>query len=490
MSHPYQLLPKPLSESLYVKSAPGSDYNPEIDINWVLYSPNNPFDCVLVTSMKKHQIALPFGHLRPFFKILLRREAHRVLEPERIRFWKPKGNLSIFQVSQGWTAKHPNLNDVATELPLPAKFRLVVPEKSAVDDGLGNVHLIVTVNPKLNIIEEGGTEDVKAAAPSESFANPMYKRVFPFTSYLIIIEMMYVTEPPNSFVDETQLEAAEPQSSAQDWALIPRIIDDRGAADQNVPVGTTAQSTADVSMYSTTSTNTENGSAGTVTAAVGNAKNVPASKKGEKKETNRLRNEQDVLRAARHTLRTSPPPGTETILSDKVPPHNKEAMDRERVRLVKEINSSENQVFFLGPNETFPSLTGSPPGCKFCQEPVKGLPETGVLGFERVCFCGFRALRKVPGESTYDADERNEKTVSIERFVDIGLTSSTRQLKDRVVKRSIYYHWSCFKDTQKKHYVENPPIRHLSVDPQNWDKVLNDIKASAGASSRKTRRSK
>ncbi len=87
MSHPYRLLPQTLSGLLSVKPA-GSESDAGTDINWVLYSPSNPFDCVLVTSMKKHQMLLPMGHLRPFFKILLRKEAQRVMEPERIRFWK------------------------------------------------------------------------------------------------------------------------------------------------------------------------------------------------------------------------------------------------------------------------------------------------------------------------------------------------------------------------------------------------------------------
>ncbi|KAK0435492.1 hypothetical protein EV421DRAFT_1228893 [Armillaria borealis] len=176
MSHPYQLPPsQALSGSLPMKPT-GSESDAGIDINWVLYSPSDPFDCVLVTSMKKHQMSLPFGHLRPFFKTLLRREAQRVMEPERIRFWKPKDNLSIFQISQGWTGKLPNLNDVATELPLPAKLRLVAPEKSAVDDGSGNVHLIITINPTVKIIEEEGTEAGEAAVPPELFANLMAKQ--------------------------------------------------------------------------------------------------------------------------------------------------------------------------------------------------------------------------------------------------------------------------------------------------------------------------
>ncbi len=74
---------------------------------------------------------------------------------ESISYLQPKDNLSIFQISQGWTGKFPNLNDVATELPLPAKLRLVAPEKSAVDDGSGNVHLIITVNPTVKIVKEG-----------------------------------------------------------------------------------------------------------------------------------------------------------------------------------------------------------------------------------------------------------------------------------------------------------------------------------------------
>ncbi|SJL17199.1 uncharacterized protein ARMOST_20745 [Armillaria ostoyae] len=164
MSHPYQHPKNALNESLPVKPILNPESDAEIDINWVLYSPGSPFDCILVTSMKKQQMSLPFGHLRPFFKILLRREAQHVTEFERIRFWKPKDNLSIFQISQGWTVKLSNLDDVATELPLPAKFSMVAPAKNAVDDGSGNVHLIITVNPKVNIIEEGGGEDRYAPA--------------------------------------------------------------------------------------------------------------------------------------------------------------------------------------------------------------------------------------------------------------------------------------------------------------------------------------
>ncbi|PBK59265.1 hypothetical protein ARMSODRAFT_967045 [Armillaria solidipes] len=384
MSHPYQLPPsQALSRSLSVKPT-GSELDAGIDINWVLYSPSDPLDCVLVTSMKKHQMSLPFGHLRPFFKILLRREAQRVMEPERIRFWKPKNNLSIFQVSQGWTGKLPNLDDVATELPLPAKLRLVAPEKSAVDDGSGNVHLIITINPTVKIIEEEGTE--AREAPLEQFANLMAKQ--------------------------------------------------------------------------------------TATAAAGNQGDVVETAKPGKKtkkarkvksEKNRVRAQKNVLRAGRHTLRISAAPGTSIILPPKVPPHNKKEMDLEKARLINEVNNSESKVVFLGSKETFPGLTSGPPPCQVCKEPVKGLPMTGMLAFEKICFCGFKAFRIARGETTYNADERNEKT-----------------LKDRVVRRSIYYHWSCLKDTHKRHYVDTPPIRHSSVDSQNWQKVLSDIKASVG----------
>ncbi|KAK0447028.1 uncharacterized protein EV420DRAFT_1751269 [Desarmillaria tabescens] len=448
MSHPYQLPPKTLSESTSVNPSAGSDCDPEIDINWVLYSPGHPFDCVLVTSMKKQQMALPFGHLRAFFKILLRREAQRAMEPERIRFWKPKENLSIFQVSQGWTANLSNLSDIATELPLPAKFRLVAPKQSAVDDGSGNVHVIVTINPKLNLIEEEGSECRQAAAPPPLFPNPIYK------------------EPQNSTLHEPQLEVAEPQANAQEQAPIPQIVDDLYVADENVPIDTTAQSTAAACIYNTTSANTENG---TASAATSSARNHHKRREKEKKprkvklEKNRLRHERNVLRAARHTLRIEAPPGVQIILPEKVPPHNRKEMDLEKARIMNEVNSSENQVIFLEPNKTFPGLAGSPPSCSVCKEPVQGLPAAGILGFKRICFGGFKAFRIVPGESTYDADERNEKT-----------------LKDRVLKRSSYYHWSCFKDIQKKHYPEKPPLRHVSVDSQNWEKVLNDIKVSTG----------
>ncbi len=92
--------PRKFYDSLPVK--PGSDT--EIDINWVLYSPSNPFDYVLVTSMKKQQMSLPFGHLRPFFKIFLRREAQRVMDFERIRFWKVRNCCNI--VTAQYLTKH------------------------------------------------------------------------------------------------------------------------------------------------------------------------------------------------------------------------------------------------------------------------------------------------------------------------------------------------------------------------------------------------
>ncbi|PBK90353.1 hypothetical protein ARMGADRAFT_1014543, partial [Armillaria gallica] len=386
MSHSYWLPPQTLSGLSSVKPA-GSESDAGIDINWVLYSPSNPFnDCVLVTSMKKHQMSLPFGHLRPFFKILLRKEAQRVMEPERIRFWKPKDNLSIFQISQGWTGKLSNLNDVATELPLPAKLRLVAPEKSAVDDGSGNVHLIITINPTVKIIEEEGTEGREAAVLPELFANLMAKQ--------------------------------------------------------------------------------------TATAALGNRGDVVETAKPGKKtkkarkiksEKNRVRAQKNVLRAARHTLRTSAAPGTSIILHPKVSPHNKTEMDVAKARLINEVNNSESKVVFLRSKETFPGLTGRPPPCQICKEPVKGLSVTGTLAFEKISFCGFKAFRIARGESAYNADERNKKT-----------------LKDRVVRRSIYYHWSCLKGNHKRCYVNTPPICHSSVNSQNWEKVLSDIKASAG----------
>lgn len=53
-----------------------------------------------------------------------------------------------------------------------------------------------------------------------------------------------------------------------------------------------------------------------------------------------------------------------------------------------------------------------------------------------------------------------------------------------------------------RHFIDTPPIRHSSVDSQNWERVLSDImasvgegrhhggeKQSAGASLRQTRRS-
>ncbi len=101
---------------------------------------------------------------------------------ESISYLQPKENLSIFQISQGWTGKFPNLNDVATELLLPAKLRLVAPEKSAVNDGLGNVHLIITVNPTVKIVKEDGTEAREAAVQPDLLANFMAKCMLLFTS--------------------------------------------------------------------------------------------------------------------------------------------------------------------------------------------------------------------------------------------------------------------------------------------------------------------
>ncbi len=105
---------------------------------------------------------------------------------------------------------------------------------------------------------------------------------------------------------------------------------------------------------------------------------------------------------------------------------------------------------------------------------------TGTLTFEKISFCGFKAFRIAQGESAYNADERNKKTVCIHCFIDIRLTCSVDQLKDRVVRRSIYYHWSCLKGNHKRCYVDTPPIRHSSVDSKNWEKVLSDIKTSVG----------
>ncbi|KAK0468842.1 hypothetical protein IW261DRAFT_1597912 [Armillaria novae-zelandiae] len=380
MSHPYQLAPEVLSRSSSVKPT-GSESDVGIDINWVLYSPSNPFDCAVVTSMKKHQMSLPFGHLRPFFKNLLCRETQRVMEPERIRFWKPKNNLSIFQVSQGWTGKLPNLNDVATELPLPAKLRLVAPETSAVDDGSGNVHLIITVNPTAEIIEEEGTE-----------------------------------------ARETSLELFDSLMAKQTATTAEEMQED---------------------IVETTKSDTMTGKAHKV-----------------KSEKNRVKEKADVLHAAKHSSRTSAIRGTANM--PKVPPHNQKEIDLEKARLINEVNHLENKVVFLESEKTFPDFT-EPPPCQVCREPVEGRPVTGTLAFEKMNFAGFKAFRRAQGESTHDADERNEKT-----------------LKDRVVRRSIYYHWSCLKGVHKRHYAEIPPIRHSSVDSENWERVLSDIKASVG----------
>ncbi|PBK90339.1 hypothetical protein ARMGADRAFT_1064488 [Armillaria gallica] len=466
MSHSYQEPKKVLNDSLPVKPIfePGSDA--EIDINWVLYSPSNPFDCVLVTSMKKQQMSLPFGHLRSFFKILLRREAQRVTDFERIRFWKLKDNLSIFQISEGWTAALPNLKAVATELPLPAKFRMVTPARSAVDDGSGNVHVIITINPKLNLIEEEGVGD--RYTPAELFVNPIY---------------MQATEPQNASVDEPRVDIYDHQTSIQSPVSAPQTVDDHCTADKNIQIVITATSTQDVHMHSTTSINPENVTAEAAAAPLGSTEKVPEFTKPESKkkkgkiklEKNRLRAritfvygmfrqaERNNLRAARHTLRISAAPGTTIVLPPKVPPHNKKEMDQEKARLIKQLDASGSKVSFLGPRETFPDRTGDPPPCYVCKEPVKAPPAIGMLALERTLFSGYKAFRSVPGESTHDADERNEKT-----------------LKDRVLTRCIYYHWSCIKDPSKRHFIDTPPIRHSSVDSQNWERVLNDIMASTG----------
>ncbi|KAK0221236.1 hypothetical protein EDD85DRAFT_862348 [Armillaria nabsnona] len=399
-------------------------------------------------------MSLPFGHLRPFFKILLRREAQRVTDFERIRFWKPKDNLSIFHISQGWTVALPNLNAVATELPLPAKFRMVTPTRSAVDDGSGNVHLIITVNPKVNLIEEEGGED--RYTPAELFVNPIY---------------MQATEPQNASVDERRVDISDHKTSIRSPVSAPQTFDDHCTADKNIQIVTTAMSTQDVHMHSTTSINPENITAETAAAPLGSTEKVPESTKPESKkkkckvklEKNRLRAERNNLRAARHTLRISAAPGTTIVLPPKVPPHNKKEMDQEKARLIKQLGTSGSKVFLLGSRETFPDLAGDPPPCFVCKEPVKAPPVIGMLALERTLFSGFKAFRSAPGESTHDADERNEKT-----------------LKDRVLTRCIYYHWSCVKDPSKRHFIDTPPIRDSSVDSQSWERVLSDIMASAG----------
>ncbi|KAK0488117.1 hypothetical protein EDD18DRAFT_644431 [Armillaria luteobubalina] len=196
-------------------------------------------------------------------------------------------------------------------------------------------------------------------------------------------------------------------------------------------------------------------------------------------EKKRIREEENILPAAK---RTSAARGTS--ITPKVPPHNQKEMDLEKARLISEVNNLENKVVFLEPEETFSGFTGQPPRCPVCKEPVKGLPVAGTLTFEKVNFAGFKAFRRVHGESTHDADERNEKTVCIHCFVDIRLTCSMDQLKDRVVRRSIYYHWSCLKGSHKRHYADTPPIRHSSVDSKVWEKVLSDIKASVSRGKR------
>ncbi|KAK0435480.1 hypothetical protein EV421DRAFT_2022456 [Armillaria borealis] len=465
MSHPYQQPKKALKESLPVKPVfePGSDA--EIDINWVLYSPGRPFDCVLVTSMKKQQMSLPFGHLRPFFKILLRREAQRVTEFERIRFWK---------ISQGWTTELPNLNDIATELPLPAKFRMVAPAKSAIDDGSGNVHLIITVNPKVNIIEEGGGEN--RYTPAELYANPM--------PYM---------QPQNASVDERRVDVFDHQTRTRSPVSAPQTVDNHCTVDKNIQIVTTTQSTQDAHMHSTTSINSANVTPETAAAPLGSTEKVPECTKPENKkkkrkvklEQNQLAAKRNDLRAARHTLRISAAPGTAIVLPSKVPPHNKKEMDLEKARIINQLGASDSKVFFLGSREIFPGLTGDPPPCYVCKEPVKGPPVIGMLALEKTLFSGFEAFRTAPGESTHEADEHNEKT-----------------LKDRVLTHCVYYHWSCVKDPLKRHFIDTPPIRHSSVDSPNWARVLSDImasagegrhqdgeKESAGASSHQTRRS-
>lgn len=432
MSHPYQPSHQRLGESRSVKPVEFQS-DPGIDINWVLYSPSDPFDCVIVTSMKNHHISLPLGHLRSFFKILLRREAQRVMEPERIRFWKPNSKLSIFNVSQGWTRNLTNLSDVATELPLPAKFRLVIPEKSAVDDGSGNVHLIITINPEMKIIEEDNAEGAEAAVPPELFANPPYKQ-----------SLIPSAEGPWPDV-------AEPQATTSHQASVSQPVD------TDITVNPPLESTADVRMDITMSTNADDVSGETTSTASGSqGENLESAGQGNKtKNGYKGKFEKNRVKAGQNGLRTTS--------MQTSPPHNQKEMDLEKARLINEVNNWENKVVFLNSEETFLGLNGGPPPCRLCKELVKGLPVTGTLAFEKINFAGFKAFRIAPNETTYDADERNEKT-----------------LKDRVVRRSNYYHWSCLKNTHKRHYVDTPPIRHSSVDSQNWEKVLSDIKASVG----------
>ncbi|KAK0435481.1 hypothetical protein EV421DRAFT_1740140 [Armillaria borealis] len=137
-------------------------------------------------------------------------------------------------------------------------------------------------------------------------------------------------------------------------------------------------------------------------------------------------------------------------------------MDLEKARLMNEVNTLENQVFLLAPKKTFPGLAGRPPACNNCKEPVNGLPVTGMLSFERICCSGFKAFCIAPGESTYDADERKERT---------SLTSLVLSVKGS------YCEAQHFKNIQKKHYANKLPIRHSSVDSQNWKKMLGDIEA-------------
>ncbi len=79
-------------------------------------------------------------------------------------------------------------------------------------------------------------------------------------------------------------------------------------------------------------------------------------------------------------------------------------MDLEKARLMKEVCNLEKQIFLFAPKKVLLMVLYF-----VYTEPVKGLPVTGMLGFERICCSGFKAFRIAPAESTYDADERTRE---------------------------------------------------------------------------------
>ncbi len=99
---------------------------------------------------------------------------------------------------------------------------------------------------------------------------------------------------------------------------------------------------------------------------------------------------------------------------------------------MKEVSNLEKPIFLFAPKKVLLMVLYF-----VYTEPVKGLPVTGMFGFERICCSGFKAFRIAPGESTYDADERTREQCAFSFCLffhfDIWRVRSY-QLKDRIVK--------------------------------------------------------